>query len=212
MTQRKNYFVQKGVQSKFTLTILLLVFLIAVISFCNLYVIGNYVLENTSSVEHAQSMSEFIHEAMQVVWPRLLLIILVNLIIVVIIGVFYSHQFAGPSYKLEKSIKQIAQGDLSFKIFLRKNDSMHNVADSLNQMTENFRSVIRKANELTHQIKDAVDDLGSVDEASKSAGLLRGIAGELEDLLAGFRTGDEPAASTPVEKRLEESREASETE
>lgn len=192
MSQRKNYFIQKGAQSKFILTLLLLIFLVAVISFCNLYVIGNFVLNNYTTLDQGTDILGFLRAAFSVIWFRLLLIIVVNVIIVAIIGVFYSHQFAGPSFKFESSIKEIAQGNLAMRIYLRKSDSMHNVAEALNVMIDNFRTVIQKANELAAQIKDASNSIKPEDEDSdKALASLRGIAGELEDLLAGFKLNAE---------------------
>ncbi|MBI4869427.1 MAG: methyl-accepting chemotaxis protein [Candidatus Wallbacteria bacterium] len=216
MSQRKIYLVQREMQGKFTLTLLMLIFLVAVISFCNLYVIGQYALDHMSTMQGSPtSIGVVFSEALAVLWPRLLLIILVNVIIVVIIGVFYSHQFAGPSYKLEKSIREIAQGDLATRIHLRKGDSMHNVADSLNLMVDNFRTVVLRAQELTRQLKDEGEKLAAHDEAQtdKSIAALKGIAGELEDLWSGFRVdpGSKSAASQ-VENSLEEARQAADTE
>ncbi|MBI3890704.1 MAG: methyl-accepting chemotaxis protein [Candidatus Wallbacteria bacterium] len=215
MSQRKIYLVQREMQGKFTLTLLMLIFLVAVISFCNLYVIGQYALDHMNTMPDHQSIGSIFTEALGVLWPRLLLIILVNVIIVVIIGVFYSHQFAGPSYKLEKNIKEIAQGDLSFQITLRKGDSMHNVADSLNAMVDNFRNVIATARKLTGQLKAEADKVGTEDEgqSGKAVAALKGIAGELGDLWSGFKTGEEPqSASALVERSLEESRQTADAE
>ena len=128
--QRRNYLPQKGAQSRFVVTLLLIIFLVSVITFCNLWVIGNWVVAAADLGTQIQ-FSDVFEKIRDLVWWRVGLIILVNLIIVGIIGIFYSHQFAGPSYKLEKCVREIAQGDLSFKIFLRTNDAMHNVADRL---------------------------------------------------------------------------------
>ncbi len=215
MSQRKIYVVQREMQGKFTLTLLMLIFLVAVISFCNLYVIGQYALDHMNTMQSPTSITTVFTEALGVLWPRLLLIILVNVIIVVIIGVFYSHQFAGPSYKLEKNIREIAQGDLSFKITLRKGDSMHNVADSLNMMVDNFRNVIHKAKDLTRQIKQEAEKAASEEEgqSAKTIATLNGIAGELEDLWSGFHIGDtQQSASGRVETSLEESRQMADVE
>lgn len=186
--QRRNYLPQKGAQGRFVVTLLLVIFLVAVITFCNLWVIGNFVVNNLDHLSSSGTVYEFLTEAKGLIGMRVALIILVNIIIVAIIGIFYSHQFAGPSYKFEKSIREIAQGDLSFKIVLRKNDSMHNVADSLNKMIDNYRSVVAKARELTVQARDSLDDMTAGDEKTEQAILaMKGIQGELEDLLAGFR-------------------------
>ncbi len=206
MSQRKIYVVQREMQGKFTLTLLMLIFLVTVISFCNLYVIGQYALDHIATMQEGQTMGTLFAEAFTVLWPRLLLIILVNVIIVVIIGVFYSHQFAGPSYKLEKSIREIAQGDLSFKIYLRKGDTMHNVADSLNQLVDNFRNVIVKANELTRQIREATEnyDVEEEGQAEKSMGQVRAIAMEFEDNFGKFQTGGSGGVARDVSEDSED--------
>lgn len=185
--QRRNYLPQKGAQSRFVVTLLLIIFLVSVITFCNLWVIGNWVVAAADLGTQIQ-FSDVFEKIRDLVWWRVGLIILVNLIIVGIIGIFYSHQFAGPSYKLEKCVREIAQGDLSFKIFLRTNDAMHNVADSLNRMIDNYRAVIAKAKELNLQCKDTMDRVKVEDDESEQALMaLKGIQGELEDLLAGFK-------------------------
>ena len=197
MSQRKNYFIEKGMQSKFIVTLMLLIFLVSVITVCNVYVIYEYVHSNSVS---GSGDTGFFSVAFNLMGYRLFLIGMVNIIIVAIIGVFYSHQFAGPSYKIEKSIRQIAEGDLSFKVTLRKSDTMHNIAESLNVMVDNFRSVLKKAAELTNQIKDTSTRMSSEDElVAKNLASLKGIAGELEDLLAGFKLEQrEPLLPPPV--------------
>ena len=193
MSQRRNYIVEGKMQGKFTLTLLMLIFLISVISFCNLYVIGSFVISNYTNLEEANTPGEFIMTAMAVIWPRLILIILVNIIIVIIIGVFYSHQFAGPSFKMERSLREIAAGDLSSKIYLRKSDSLHNVADAINQLIDNFRSVIRKTQELTVQINENISKVDTEDEdVKKRMGALKGIADEIHELFDRFTLEERP--------------------
>ena len=186
--QRRNYLPQKGAQGRFVLTLLLMIFLVAVITFCNLWVIHSMVVNNYSGRVGGIGELNFLEAAGDLIWWRVGLLILVNVIIVTIIGIFYSHQFAGPSYKFEKSLREIAQGDLSFKIVLRQNDSMHNVADSLNRMIDNYRAVVAKARELAQQTRESLDEMNAGDEETERALLaMKGIQGELEDLLAGFK-------------------------
>lgn len=201
MSQRRNYLPQKGAQGRFVLTLLLVIFLVAVITFCNLWVIGNFVVNHLSDLSTHATVWSFLDKAAPLIWWRVVLIIMVNIIIVAIIGIFYSHQFAGPSYKFEKSLREIAQGDLSFKIILRQNDSMHNVADSLNRMIDNYRAVIAKAKELTLQARESLHSIKAADDDSERAVMaMKGIQGELEDLLAGFKlTTQDPGPSSSDE-------------
>lgn len=197
MSQRRNYLIEKNLQGRFTLTLLMLIFLIAVISFCNLYVIGSFVINHYTNVHEVQSPLEFILQALDVMWPRLVLIILVNVIIVIIIGVFYSHQFAGPSFKMERALREIAAGNLSSKIYLRQSDSLHNVADAINQLIDNFRTVVRKTQELTVQMRENVEKIdGDDEEIKKRAGAIRGIIDEIDDLYGRFTLEESQTASS----------------
>ena len=205
MTQRRNYIIEGKMQGKFTLTLLMLIFLISVISFCNLYVIGSFVITHYTNLEEANTPGEFIYTAMQVIWPRLILIIVVNIIIVVIIGVFYSHQFAGPSFKMERSLREIAAGDLSSKIYLRKSDSMHNVADAINQLIDNLRSVIRKTQELSIQTKENLAKIEIEDEeVQRRIGTLKGISDEIHDLFDRFTLEERPEPKESSSSKEEE--------
>ena len=117
-----------------------------------------------------------------------------------IIGVFYSHQFAGPSFKMERSLREIASGDLSSKIYLRKGDSLHNVADAINQLIDNFRSVVRKTRDLSEQMKIHIDKIDTEDEeVSKRIGTLKGISDEIGELFSTFSLDERPSAENPQE-------------
>ncbi len=188
MTQRRNYFIEKKLQSKFTLTLLLLIFLVAVITFCNLFVIGNFVVTHYASIDTAGTVTDFVIDATKVIWPRLLLIIIVNIIIVAIIGIFYSHQFAGPSFKMERTLKGLSDGDLSSKIYLRKSDSLHNVAHAINRLIDMLRDVVRKSRSIVSQLRDELEGIEVEDEeASRKLAAIRSMVDELEDLFAVFR-------------------------
>jgi len=198
MSQRKNYFVAKGMQSKFILTLLLLLFLVAVITICNFYVIFEYVMRSMApdSEESARTFIQLIREG---AGYRVLLIGLVNIIIVAIIGVFYSHQFAGPSYKLDRSIRQIATGDLSFEIILRRTDAMTEIADSLNVLIVKYRGVFQKLHELIDRVKDTTAELEvETGGGGKEVAVIKGTMAEIEDLLAGIKLSKAPAA-TPAD-------------
>lgn len=200
MSQRRNYLIEKKMQGKFTMTLLMLIFLIAVISFCNLYVIGSFVINHYTNIQEINSPVDFILQALDVMWPRLILIILVNVIIVIIIGVFYSHQFAGPSFKMERALREIAAGDLASKIYLRQSDSLHNVADAINQLIDNFRTVVRKTQELTVQMRENIDKVETEDEAiQKRIGSLRGIIDEVDDLFGRFTLDQKRDEDAPDE-------------
>ncbi len=187
---RSNYFIQAGLQIRFTFVLFLIVMLVAMITFVNLYVIGDYVVSNAQSIVELRDMRSFLVTVFSVVGWRILLVAVVCFLIICIIGIFFSHRFAGPSYKLEKCLREMSQGNLSFDIRLRGGDALHNVADSVNFLVERFRGVIGRSRDLAREMRDSTQDMNPEDEKTLK---LKERISELEDLLAGFQITREEA-------------------
>lgn len=186
MSQRKNYFISKGMQSKFAGTILLLAFLVAVITACNIYVLGSFFVSTKATLAEATGLTNTLQHFVTEFWPRLMLLIFVNVIIIFIVSIMYSHQTAGPAYKLEKSIQRITDGDLTFEVSLRRNDNLKELAVSLNDLLKKFRNTLAKAKTLSDDIAVKLDGLES-DEKFK---LLSQNAAELRTLVDQFKIGE----------------------
>lgn len=185
---RSNYFIQAGLQIRFTFVLILIVVLVSMITFVNLYVIGDYVVSNTATIVDLRDMQSFMKTIFEVVGWRIMLVGVVCFMIICIIGIFFSHRFAGPSFKLEKCLREMSLGNLSFDIRLRNGDALHNVADSVNFLVDRFRSVIGQSREISLNLREICV---SVPE-EQSQKLLEKI-GQLEDLLAGFQISREEA-------------------
>lgn len=186
-SQRKNYFIAKDMQSKFAGTILLLALLVAVITACNIYVLGSFFVEKNATLAQQSDVSALIHDFINSYWPRLIVLVCVNVIIVFMVSVIYSHQTAGPAYKLEKSIKRITDGDLTFQVSLRRNDNLKELATALNELLTKFRTTLSQAKTLA----DGIDDkLGSVKNDEKYAQIVND-ASELRKLVDQFKLNSE---------------------
>jgi methyl-accepting chemotaxis protein len=195
LSQRKNYFIAKDMQSRFAGTILLLTFLVAVITACNIYVLGSYFVNTTKTVGEVRSLTLVLQDFVAEFWPRLVVLIFVNVIIVFIVSVMYSHQTAGPAYKLEQSIKRISEGDLTFEVSLRRNDNLKELAAALNELLKKFRVTLAKAKTLSDDIAVKLDTLESDDKFKK----LAANATELRELIKQFKIeGADNGAATVV--------------
>jgi len=195
LSQRKNYFIAKDMQSRFAGTILLLTFLVAVITACNIYVLGSYFVNTTKTVGEVRSLTMVLQDFVSEFWPRLVVLIFVNVIIVFIVSVMYSHQTAGPAYKLEQSIKRISEGDLTFEVSLRRNDNLKELAAALNDLLKKFRVTLAKAKTLSDDIAVKLDSLESEDKFKK----LAANATELSELIKQFKIeGADSGAATVV--------------
>lgn len=183
MSQRKNYFISKGMQSKFAGTILLLAFLVAVITACNIYVLGSFFVSTKTTLVEARGVTSIMQHFFTEFWPRLLLLIFVNVIIIFIVSVMYSHQTAGPAYKLEKSIQRITEGDLTFEVSLRRNDNLKELASALNDLLKKFRTTLAKAKTLSVDLSVKLEGL---EEDAKFKQLAKEAA-ELTKLIDEFK-------------------------
>ena len=182
-SQRKNYFIAKDMQSKFAGTILLLALLVAVISACNIYVLGSFFVEKNATLAQQNDASVLIHDFISSYWPRLVVLVFVNVIIVFMVSVIYSHQTAGPAYKLEKSIKRITDGDLTFQVSLRKNDNLKELATALNELLTKFRTTLSKAKGLADGIDDKLGEMKNDEKYSQ----IVADASELRQLVDQFK-------------------------
>jgi nitrogen fixation/metabolism regulation signal transduction histidine kinase len=68
-------------------------------------------------------------------------------LVIYALGVYFaslllSHRLAGPIYRLEKSADQVAQGDLTHKVFLRERDELARFRDSFNTMVDTLRGKV----------------------------------------------------------------------
>jgi methyl-accepting chemotaxis protein len=131
MYARKQYFIKKGLQTRFIWTILLIIFLVFVIISCNLFFFATYLQSELEGEQISQlkAVSELVYDKL---WDKIVLLAVVNVFIIVIISLFFSHQIAGPVYKLEITLKRIIDGDILQRLFFRKTDKLDDLATLFN--------------------------------------------------------------------------------
>jgi HAMP domain-containing protein len=74
----------------------------------------------------------------------LIIILPVVFVFLGIIVIFISHRIAGPLYRLKMFMEKVENGDYSVELKFRKNDSIHDVADSFNRMVEGIKEKFSK--------------------------------------------------------------------
>ncbi|MCF8062650.1 MAG: HAMP domain-containing protein, partial [Deltaproteobacteria bacterium] len=73
-----------------------------------------------------------------VIYTNLITLALVTVATVFVV-LYVSHKIAGPLFRFEKELAEIAEGDLTKVIHLRRKDEVTDMADSLNRMTASLR-------------------------------------------------------------------------
>lgn len=208
MSQRKNYFISKGMQSKFAGTILLLAFLVAVITACNIYVLGSFFVSTKTTLVEARGVTNIMQHFFTEFWPRLLMLIFVNVIIIFIVSIMYSHQTAGPAYKLEKSIQRITEGDLTFEVSLRRNDNLKELAVALNELLKKFRTTLAQAKTLSVDLSGKLEGLDSDPKFKQLAESSAELSRLIDQFKIEGRTDQKPVDGIDIELDEEDSEKA----
>lgn len=131
MYTRKQYFIKKGLQTRFIWTILLIIFLVLVIVSCNLLFFATY-LRNELDERQISEMRKVYEICMEQLFDKFILLGIVNLIIVVVISLFFSHQIAGPIHKIELTLRRIRDGFLRHRLKFRNTDNLDDLAEQMN--------------------------------------------------------------------------------
>jgi methyl-accepting chemotaxis protein len=129
--KRRNFFIKKEMQGRYILS-----FFVFIIFSSALYAsIFSWLAADTFTIVYKDSAltlgrtpSVLFMEMLKANW----ILILLGGVAGVIIAMFLTHRFAGPIYKLEKSIYEMSAGNLAFDVRLRKSDEGKELAVALN--------------------------------------------------------------------------------
>jgi len=155
--QRKNYFIKKEFQFKFILKFCLLMLAGIILSTFLVFIFSQNTL--TSSFNNSQLVIE---NTGQAILPTIIITNLITLAIITLAAIFIilfiSHRIAGPMFRFEKDIRQIAKGDLRVRINLRQKDQFSEMAKAFNEMSSNMHEKVaqidQKVNNLTISTKE----------------------------------------------------------
>lgn len=75
------------------------------------------------------------------------------------LALFLPQKIAGPVYRIEKSLRVIREGDLTEVVRLRQNDTLTDLAASVNETTAALRSRLQAVKELQRELDQVVTTL-----------------------------------------------------
>ena len=94
--------------------------------------------ENDAGEEISRSVTLPPVNRIELILPPVLINNLIILIVISIIGIFYSHKIAGPVYRIQEDIKRVLGGEKDVVIKLRKNDKLKELAEQVNKLIEEY--------------------------------------------------------------------------
>lgn len=94
---------------------------------------------------------------------------LVSLLSGVILALFLPQKLAGPVYRIQKSLDVIKEGDLTEQIVLRRNDTLDDLADSVNETTAGLRTRIQDIKKIQQELDQVIGALKHKEASALSA-------------------------------------------
>lgn len=140
--QRRTIFIKKNLQIRYMLLIVLSVLCGLTIMTLELTATLNELFD-TYPVLVQPIYDEFIPIVSQFFYK-----IAIYVLFVIIISAILSHKMAGPIYRFEQTFRQIAKGDFSQRVHLRKGDQFIEMQDEFNKMMDRVQAEIEHKNKI----------------------------------------------------------------
>lgn len=134
--RRRNYLINKKFQLKYAGLILVFMFIIGLLSGYTVYYTGWLLMGEKLSNVYPQGRYVAI---MRTINATLLIRLFILAPFVVLLAIFVSHRIAGPLFRIERFLGDVAQGDLSQRLTLRKKDELKELAGAINEMTDSLK-------------------------------------------------------------------------
>ena len=83
----------------------------------------------------------------ELVLPAILVNNLIIMILVSVIGIYYSHRIAGPVFRINQDIRRILDGEKGVRIKLRSNDGLQELARMVNRLAERLEGAEKPVQE-----------------------------------------------------------------
>lgn len=130
-------------------------------------------------------------------FPLMIPLVFGGLIIFIgIVSIFYSHRIAGPLFAIQRTLKEISEGELLTEVHIRKehHSIFHQITENINKITENYRILVLKMDKRlnillkeTQSLSEKVKNGESKDKITVQVQEMLKMEKELTELLRSLR-------------------------
>lgn len=154
--RRKRYLIKKGLQFRYIGVIFALVVLASIVAGYTVFATGWTLLGEKLADVYPQGRLIHVFKTTNLILIRNLLLVSP---LIFILGLLFSHKIAGPVYKIERTIYEIAKGNLGLRIRLRKGDELWDLAEVINTMTETLSNSTSSNKDTVLEIQKDLDGI-----------------------------------------------------
>lgn len=167
--RRKKYLIYNEVQIKYAIFSIVMLTLYTAILLIAIF--GPSILIFTSpdlplSVR-AEAANTLIH-LHSYIWPGIGTII----VLFGILSIFITHRLAGPIFVIQRAMGQIAQGDLTVRVRLRRKSELLDLAQSMNHMMEKLDSSLSVLGDRFRNLSSRIRELSPGQESMNKPEIL----------------------------------------
>ena len=176
--KRTKYWVSGRFQGKFVGLILLLIFLTAALC--------SYVIYYTSMISFGEKLASIYPQGRLVsvintINVRIMITLLLVTPLVALIGIFLSHKIAGPIVRMERFMGDMASGNFTGKLVLRKGDELLMLADAINRLTESIKTTMINEKSGLNRLENELANLKSMAVSSRpDIGAINDLANRMD--------------------------------
>jgi methyl-accepting chemotaxis protein len=149
--QRKTIFVKKGLQLRYIATILLSALFAFAITIHEVIWAAEQIAVKNPAVKD-------IVKELNVLVPMFAFKACLFIGILLIFAIVVSHQQAGPLYKFEKSFGKLKDGDLTYRVYLRKGDQLTEMQKEFNDMVYSLQRVVAEYEDFRSYAEGSSDE------------------------------------------------------
>jgi methyl-accepting chemotaxis protein len=193
--RRRKYYINKDIQLKYIFLVL------GLLTVYTLFLLGAIfgpyfaVMVTDTDVMAKTEAASFLLLLHGKIWPGIAMVI----ILFSIYSIFITHKIVGPIFVIERTAREIADGNLSVRVNLRKGDDLHQLAECFNSMADKQEALLIQLNkeygQLSAYIKDLERELAECDDTHK---ILEQLSSQIEsdknaigDILGQYTFGKE---------------------
>ncbi len=153
--RRRNYFIKKDLQGRY-MFIFFVVIIAGIITFTIVFGLLSSdaltILYEQSKVRVDDTPVALLKQIIKAHW---LVLISVG-VAVVIFSMFLTHRVAGPIYRFERTVDDLIEGKLNFRVRIRKKDEGKELADKFNNLITTYARILNETKELSDKIEKAL--------------------------------------------------------
>ena len=142
--KRRKYLINKSVQFAYAgITIWLLLIATILVGTITYYLTLNTILTQIEAEKQLIDAYAIVKNINLLLGKRIGILLGFIVIFTLILEILFLHRVAGPIYRIEKTLKDLAEGKQVNKIKLRKKDFFKSLAETTNQVIDAFQKNVK---------------------------------------------------------------------